>query len=111
MKCNKCGEYRMTVGELRACSICTSDGTTAQVRATVGDDAPLANVVAVGTGLAHRFEFGDRPERRRQAKAIVQAPKKKLATRTVARRVAFVMATAMKKKVKAVQPKRPAKKK
>lgn len=60
MKCSRCGDYRETVGEVRACVGC-QDGTAQQIPADMPDSVALADAAAVKDGLANRFKRGSLP--------------------------------------------------
>lgn len=57
MKCNKCGEYKETVADVRYCAGC-GDGTNAQIPPLAHDDDAIGTIIIAGTGLANRFVPG-----------------------------------------------------
>lgn len=55
MKCNKCTDTPTTVGEVRKCGICTSDGTANEIPKDLTDGATMELALERKPGLGNRF--------------------------------------------------------
>ena len=60
MKCNRCGEYVETVGDVRASRGCL-DGTSQQIPPWMTESTPLADAIEAVPSLANRFVRGSAP--------------------------------------------------
>ncbi len=72
MKCNKCGEFRETLDDIRGCEGC-NDGTSQQIKPEESGETPISESFGNHPGFENRFLPGSNP-------SIEQAAVKVIAT-------------------------------
>ena len=61
MKCNRCGDYAETAGDIMACKAGCQDGTAQQLPADTDPATTIAELAQSIPGLGNRFVAGSAP--------------------------------------------------